>query len=59
MRHDSRASLVGTMKQEMPRLADPGSVTAKTSAMSAVLPEVMNCFTPFSTQPLPLRTRAS
>ena len=34
----------------------PGSVTAKTSAMSAVRPEVMNCFTPFSTQPLPRRS---
>ena len=39
-------------------MAEPGSVTAKTSAMSAVLPEVMNCFTPFSTQPLPLAHRA-
>jgi hypothetical protein len=44
------------MKQEMPRLGEPGSVTAKTSAMSALRPEVMNCFTPFSTQPLPFLT---
>ena len=44
------------MKQEMPRLAAAGSVTAKTSATSAVRPEVMNCFTPFSTQPLPRRS---
>ena len=36
---------------------EPGSVTAKTSAMSAVRPEVMNCFTPFSTQPLPFFAR--
>src|SRR5258705_7864075 len=44
------------MKQDMPRLAAAGSVTAKTSAMSAERPEVMNCFTPFSTQPLPRRS---
>ena len=49
------------MKQEMPRLlpddgGDAGSVTAKTSAMSALRPEVMNCLTPFSTQPSPRRS---
>src|SRR5260370_29428558 len=44
------------MKQEMPRLVAAGSVTAKTNAMSAERPEVMNCFTPFSTQPLPRRS---
>ena len=40
----------------MPFLPAPLSVTAKTTAMSAFLPEVMNCFTPFSTYSLPLRS---
>ena len=47
---------VGTMKAEMPFLPASGSVTAKTMATSAVLPDVMNCFTPFSTQPALVRT---
>ena len=40
----------------MPFLPAPLSVTAKTTAMSAFLPEVMNCLTPFSTYSLPLRS---
>ena len=31
-------------------------MTANTTAMSAFLPEVMNCFTPFSTYSPPLRS---
>ena len=40
----------------MPRLPAPRSVTAKTIATSAVLPDVMNCLTPSITQSLPSRT---
>ena len=38
----------------MPFLPAPLSVTAKTTAISAFLPEVMNCLTPFSTYSLAL-----
>jgi hypothetical protein len=37
------------MNAEMPRFPAALSVTAKTMAMSACLPEVMNCFTPSRT----------
>ena len=46
---------VGTRKQLMPRLPAAGSLAAKTMAISAIEPEVMNCFTPESRQPLPSR----
>jgi hypothetical protein len=39
----------------MPFLPLAGSVTAKTMARSAVLPEVMNCLVPLRTQWLPSR----
>ncbi len=39
----------------MPFLPASGSVTAKTIAISAFLPEVMNCLVPLSTQRLPCR----
>ena len=39
----------------MPFLPASGSLTAKTMATSAFLPEVMNCLVPFRTQWLPSR----
>jgi hypothetical protein len=39
----------------IPRLPAAGSDAAKTSAMSAVLPLVMNCLVPLSTQPSAVR----
>jgi len=44
------------MNAEMPCLPAAGSVTAKTSAMSALRPEVMNCLAPFRTNLLPTRS---
>ena len=42
-------ALVGTRNALMPFLPAPLSVTAKTIAISAVFPDVTNCFTPLST----------
>jgi hypothetical protein len=47
---------VGTRNALMPRLPASLEVTAKTTATSAVFPDVMNCFTPFSMYWLPLRS---
>jgi hypothetical protein len=46
---------VGTTKAEMPFRPASGSVTAKTMAVFAFLPEVMNRLVPARTQPLPER----
>jgi hypothetical protein len=46
---------VGTRKALIPFLPCAGSVIAKTIAICAFLPVVMNCLVPFSTQRLPWR----
>jgi hypothetical protein len=53
---DKARRAVGTRKQEMPFLPASLSVTAKTMAMWAYLPVVMNCLTPLSTKSSPSRT---
>lgn len=47
---------VSTMKAEIPLLPAALSVTANTTATSAYLPDVMNCFTPFRMYASPSRS---